>query len=45
MAANKAKPHCPRCGGVLVEELDIEEYSHYCPKCDENLYSIEAIYK
>jgi hypothetical protein len=33
---------CKRCDTPVEAERVIEEYSYYCPECDENLYEFET---
>jgi hypothetical protein len=32
---------CHRCGGK-VDVSDVDDYTFYCPQCDENLYGFEV---
>ena len=34
--------YCFRCNTKLEEEKELD-YPYYCPTCDENMYSFEAL--
>lgn len=40
-----ARKVCGRCGSAVLPETNEElkkEYSYYCPRCDQNMYSFEC---
>lgn len=37
-----AQRYCNRCG-EMVEDTEVDnDYSYYCPNCDEDLYTFET---
>jgi len=34
---------CFRCGTRLELETQIKDYKYFCPNCDENMFTFEAV--
>lgn len=41
LSSEKPIGYCKRCGEYVYPEKELEEYTAYCPNCDENMYSFE----